>query len=279
MNRSLVFLLLVFLLFLSGCSTYSRYSYSNYRNYPQPRTYSADRSHYNAAIDAKAYKHPTMRPYVRFGVKYYPREVNVGDVFYGVSSWYGPDFHGNLTSNGERYDMYAMTAAHKTFPMNTVLKVTNRDNGLSVVVRVNDRGPFVKNRIIDLSNSAARKIKMVGKGTANVKLQVLGFYSKNKKKITKKVDRIATKYIPKKEPSTKLEDYSLQIASFSNIEGAMGVQEKFNNTDGYKTIIKDIENDSGRFFKVYLIGFKSEKEVRDYKLSSQFQNAFIVKED
>ena len=117
----------------------------------------------------------TMRPYSVFGIKYYPFIANVGDKFDGIASWYGPDFHSKKTSNGEIYDMYDMTAAHKTLPMNTVVKVDNLDNGKSVIVRINDRGPFVRGRIIDLSNKAARDIEMVGKGTAKVNITVLGY--------------------------------------------------------------------------------------------------------
>lgn len=117
----------------------------------------------------------TMRPYTVFGVKYYPFIPKIGDDFDGTASWYGPDFHSKKTSNGEVYDMYDMTAAHKTLPMNTVVRVDNLENGKSIVVRINDRGPFVNGRIIDLSNKAARDIDMIRKGTANVKITVLGF--------------------------------------------------------------------------------------------------------
>ena len=84
----------------------------------------------------------------------------------GVASWYGEDFHGKLTSNGEVYDMYAMTAAHKTLPLGVYVRVTNKQNGQSAVVRVNDRGPFVDTRIIDLSYAAAKQLGVVGPGTA-----------------------------------------------------------------------------------------------------------------
>mgnify|MGYP003588602237 FL=1 len=117
----------------------------------------------------------TMRPYNVFGIKYYPFIANIGDEFEGIASWYGPDFHSKKTSNGEIYNMYDMTAAHKTLPMNTVVKVDNLENGKSIVVRINDRGPFVRGRIIDLSNKAAHQIDMVRKGTANVKITILGY--------------------------------------------------------------------------------------------------------
>jgi rare lipoprotein A len=91
----------------------------------------------------------------------------------GIASWYGPGFHGNPTANGERYDQNAMTAAHRTLPFNTVVRVINLDNGKSAVVRINDRGPYADNRIIDLSYAAAREIGMVNAGLARVRLQLV----------------------------------------------------------------------------------------------------------
>jgi rare lipoprotein A len=91
----------------------------------------------------------------------------------GIASWYGPGFHGNRTSNGEIYDMYAMTAAHKTLPFNTIVKVVDLDTGRSVIVRINDRGPFIPGRIIDLSYAAAKELGIVEKGLARVGLKVL----------------------------------------------------------------------------------------------------------
>lgn len=93
----------------------------------------------------------------------------------GVASWYGKKFHGNLTSNRETYDMYAMTAAHKTLPLPTYVQVRNLRNDRSVIVRVNDRGPFVHNRIIDLSYAAATKLDMIGDGTSLVEVTAISF--------------------------------------------------------------------------------------------------------
>ena len=109
--------------------------------------------------------------YQVFGKRYYVLSSNVGYVERGVASWYGPGFHKIRTSNGESYDMYAMTAAHKTLPLPAYVRVTNLQNGRSVVVRVNDRGPFVGNRIIDLSYTAAAKLDMVRNGTAFVEVR------------------------------------------------------------------------------------------------------------
>ena len=91
----------------------------------------------------------------------------------GVASWYGPGFHGKKTANGETYDMDAMTAAHKELPFESIVEVVNRDNGRRVRVRINDRGPFVKGRIIDLSRAAADAIGMIGPGTARVTIRVV----------------------------------------------------------------------------------------------------------
>ncbi len=284
MNKILLILITISILIFSGCSRKSTRTYSSYTP-SQVRTYSDDKNAYDSHLSKKAYSHPTMNSYTVFGKRYYPHDVEVGDKFSGNASWYGPDFHGNITSSGERYNMYDMTAANKTLPMNTIVKVTNRRNGLSTVVRINDRGPFVDGRIIDLSNSAARKIQMVGAGTAPVTIEVLGFYNKNKKqtytvaKPKPKPKPTVVKDSKVKTPKDKNTKYALQIASFSNVEGALQIQSRYNNTDGYTTVIKDVENENGRLFKVYLTGFKSEQEVRDYKSHGKFENSFIVREN
>lgn len=114
------------------------------------------------------------RPYTVFGVSYRPLASARGYRERGVASWYGKKFHGRLTSNGERYDMYAMTAAHKTLPLPSYVRVRNLNNGKSVVVRVNDRGPFRENRLIDLSYAAASRIGIVGTGTGIVEVEAVG---------------------------------------------------------------------------------------------------------
>jgi len=108
-----------------------------------------------------------------FGKRYYVLSSSVGYRERGVASWYGPGFHNVRTSIGEPYDMYGMTAAHKTLPLPAYVRVTNLQNGRSVVVRVNDRGPFVGNRIIDLSYSAAVKLDMLRNGTAMVEVRTI----------------------------------------------------------------------------------------------------------
>ena len=94
-------------------------------------------------------------------------------VFRGISSYYGPQFHGKLTANGEIFDMYGVTAAHKEFPFNTIVRVTNENNGKSQIIRINDRGPYVGNRILDCSFGAAKKLGFVSEGTTPVKIEVI----------------------------------------------------------------------------------------------------------
>lgn len=108
-----------------------------------------------------------------FGTTYKVLDSAEGFSQKGVASWYGPDFHGKRTSSGEAYDMHLMTAAHKTLPLPSYVRVTNLDNGLTTVVRVNDRGPFVKDRIIDLSYSAAKRLGVDRTGTARVAIEVI----------------------------------------------------------------------------------------------------------
>jgi rare lipoprotein A len=111
--------------------------------------------------------------YTVLGKRYFVLDTADGYLERGVASWYGPGFHAALTSNGERYDMYAMTAAHKTLPLPAFVQVTNLRNGRSVVVRVNDRGPFKDGRIIDLSYTAAGKLDMLKDGTTFVEVRAL----------------------------------------------------------------------------------------------------------
>ena len=114
------------------------------------------------------------KPYKVLGKWYQPLPHSEGFRQQGLASWYGRDFHGKKTSNGEIYNMYAMTAAHKTLPLGTYVRVKNLENNRSIEVRINDRGPFVRGRIIDLSYAAARKVGIVGPGTARVEVIALG---------------------------------------------------------------------------------------------------------
>lgn len=276
MKKIYLGMFILLMLLLSGCSTRGVQSYKNYDNAPdasQIQTYSEDKDAHSPVMDQKTYTHPTMRPYVIRGIKYYPTTVSVGDKFKGNASWYGPDFHGKKTSNGEIYNMYDMTAAHKTLPMNTIVKVTNKRNGLSTVVRINDRGPFIETRIIDLSNTAARKINMLGSGTAPVEIEVLGFAVPGRKQIP------STQELRSNPQVVSVDDFALQIASFARLQGAVFTQQKYDNTDGYRTVIKEVEINNQPMYRVLLKGFKSEQEARDYQASGKFENAYIITEE
>ena len=124
-------------------------------------------------VDEPPLRTAANRPYVVFGRTYTPLPANIEFRQRGVGSWYGRKFHGQKTSSGEPYDMYAMTAAHPTLPLPSFVRVTNPANGRSVVVRVNDRGPFHSERIIDLSYTAALKLGYVGQGSALVEIERL----------------------------------------------------------------------------------------------------------
>lgn len=112
--------------------------------------------------------------YVVLGRRYFVLPTNEGYLERGIASWYGTKFHGRSTSNGERYNMYEMTAAHKTLRLPAYAQVTNLRNGKQVTVRINDRGPFHDNRIIDLSYAAAQQLDMIGEGTALVEVAIVG---------------------------------------------------------------------------------------------------------
>lgn len=123
----------------------------------------------------------------------------------GVASWYGPDFHGKATANGEIYNMNDLTAAHRTLPFNTIVLVENLENGRSVVVRINDRGPYIDNRIIDLSRQAAREIDMINAGIASVEITLI-----------EEGDRPITT-----QHTSNRETYTVQIASFEKEQDAI----------------------------------------------------------
>jgi rare lipoprotein A len=157
-------------LMLSGCITSGRYDMKSDQA-PLRKPTSLETN------DAKPQYQPiypwSIKPYTVRGKRYVPVESAQGYQATGIASWYGRKFHGFKTANGEVYDMFAMTAAHKTLPIPSFVRVTNLDSQKSIIVRVNDRGPFHDNRVIDLSYSAAYALDMLSTGTANVGLEVI----------------------------------------------------------------------------------------------------------
>jgi len=148
--------------------------------------------------------------YVVYGVRYHVMKNSKGYRERGVASWYGSKFHGRRTSSGEAYDMYAMTAAHKSLPLPTYVQVTNLNNGRQVVVKVNDRGPFVKNRLIDLSYTAAKKLGISATGTGLVEVRALSPDKSPAKKHRIKTNQSVTAALP-----GSLNMY-LQVGAFAN---------------------------------------------------------------
>ena len=225
---------------------------------------------------SKARQKSTMRSYKVLGKRYKPTYVSVGQVMKGISSWYGPNFHGKKTSNGERYNMHARTAAHKTWPMDTMVKVRNLQNGKSTLVRINDRGPFVRGRIIDCSYTAGKEIGLDRMGIAKVSIEVVGFAGKVQSSAT-----IAKRRKTNTETRIKLSNFGIQVGAFKRYEGAKITKKMFAGMyDKYKPVIKKFSNVDGSgdvLYRVWLMGFGSEEEARDFKNSNDLEGAFIVR--
>jgi rare lipoprotein A len=195
------------------------------------------------------------------GIKYYPKYVRKGHTKIGKASWYGNPFHGRLTANGERYNMYGMTAAHRTYAMGTRLKITNLANKRSVRVRVNDRGPFYSSRKIDLSYGAAKKLGMIHKGVSRVKIEVLSSHGK-KSKYKKK-----SKYVKRSKYSkkvTKRNKFKKKIV-IAKIKKSKKVTKKT-----YRTPIK-------RLKKIQVASFSTKKQAKLFKRKYNLKNVLIVK--
>lgn len=166
----------------------------------------------------------TGKPYQIAGKWYYPLASSKGYNETGIASWYGKKFHGKTTANGENYDMHKLSAAHNTLPMPSMVRVTNLDNHRSVVVRVNDRGPFVKNRIIDLSYAAAKALAYDQQGTAHVRVESLDAVQDNKQAVQAMTPALTqTKENATTDSSTKGGVY-VQLGAFSSYDNANRLQ-------------------------------------------------------
>ncbi len=163
-------------------------------------------------------KYGNMAFYEVFGKRYHVLDSSKGFKQKGIASWYGKKFHGKKTSSGEIYDMYAMTAAHKTLPLPTYLEVKNLKNGRKIVVRVNDRGPFHENRIVDLSHTAATKLGIIEKGTGLVEIRAInpGAYSRGG----------APVYTSSRASKSKPPDFYIQVGAFSDSANAKKLKNK-----------------------------------------------------
>ena len=200
------------------------------------------------------------RPYKVFGKTYYPMTTLKPYTATGYATWYGKKYHGNKTSIGEVYDMYKMTAAHKTLPLPCYVKVTNLKNDKTVIVRVNDRGPFVKDRIIDLSYAAANRLEIIEKGSELVKVELIDLEKKVKvSKVNKQI------YI--------------QAGLFSDEKNANNLINKIKKLGTVKNEnIKKIKNEDQ--FQVLIEPFKNNQKAKikkDELSDNFFINGFIVK--
>ena len=205
MNQNAKIFLILITCLLSACSSTGRYT-DRHDSIPSRLPNQSELK--DAIARAEPYSRGGNKNYQVRGINYKVLNSAQGFEQTGIASWYGKKFHGHLTSNGEIYDMYAMSAAHKNLPLPSYLKVTNLANNKSVIVRVNDRGPFHQSRIVDLSYSAAYKIGMLETGTAKVKITAITEFDKNTKQ--------AATHPP--TPSIKREKNYIQVFATSKQE-------------------------------------------------------------
>jgi rare lipoprotein A len=208
-----------------------------------------------------------QRPYEVNGERYQPLPSHEGFVQEGLASWYGADFHGKRTSNGEIYDMYALTAAHKTLPLGVYVKARNKRNGKEVVVRINDRGPFVKERIIDLSYTAAKQLGIADTGTAPVRIEALGYRGDS--------GSGAVAYRP--PPSYDAGAYAVQVAAFTESANARRMADQMKRRYGTSNIQEAVVNNN-RFFRVRVGRYESLKRAEEARggFEREFPGSFVV---
>lgn len=179
------------------------------------------------------------KPYTVMGKTYYPHQKIQPYREVGIASWYGEKFHGRPTATGEIYNMYQVSAAHKILPLNTKVQVTNLENGRKIILRINDRGPFVKDRIIDLSYAAANKLGVIEKGTAKVVVETLGNWSKN---------------TPGK--------YYIQMNSFSQKQNALKYKQELHQQGFEHVRLKSINVGLQTFWRVQLGAYPTYEQAQ-----------------
>jgi len=235
-------LLVVVASLAAGCSSVPRGGY--YQDDGPHRRPEVDVSKVPDAVPRnEAHNERNNRPYAVFGVNYRPLKSSKGYRERGVASWYGKKFHGHKTSNGETYDMYAMTAAHKTLPLPSYLRVRNLNNGKSVVVRVNDRGPFRENRIIDLSYAAAAKLGIIGTGTGIVEIEGLT----GDEPVTQSAARAPD---PVPLPKAAAPRLYLQVGAFTNRDNAENLKQRLASADLKSVHIQNADLDATPLYRV-----------------------------
>jgi len=215
---------------------------------------------------------PTSRPYKVMGKWYQPLNHAKDFVQVGKASWYGKKFHGRKTANGEIYDMYAISAAHKTLPIGTYVRVLNLINKKEIIVRINDRGPFVRGRIIDLSYAAAKKIGIVGPGTAKVKIVALGVAEKSEPKSDKHRTYVPVNYYTG--------NFTFQVGAFCDRQNAERLRGKLAQKHK-NTHITSYDSGDAIYYRVRLgkcSNLEQATEYKKYLTNNGFKDAFIVAE-
>lgn len=234
-----LFLFISACMVLQACSAPSRYKVDKDYGPAAP----VDVSHVKDAVPKvePRSKYGNPKTYKVLGKWYTVRESSEGYRARGLASWYGKKFHGHRTSSGETYDMYAMTAAHKTLPLPTYVKVTNLDNNKSVIVKVNDRGPFHEGRIIDLSYSAAKKLGVTKKGTSPVEVVAINpeTYA-NKQPYQPRFKRPSALQNYPATPDSKL---YLQVGAFSDETNANKLRKRLSRMFKTRQIHADFSSD------------------------------------
>jgi len=211
--------------------------------------------------------------YIVNGERYYPLPDSLGFAETGKASWYGEDFHGRPTSSGETYDMYKKTAAHKTLPLGTYVKVINLENNESTIVRINDRGPFVKSRIIDLSYGAAKEIHMAESGLANVHVIALG------KEIGEMTSgNGAAPVLDLKDFETG--EFTVQVGAFKDRNNALHLAERLRADFNCVNIMEYIGKDNRVFYRVHVsksTALSRADEIEKRLEAMGFTEAFILR--
>lgn len=190
--------------------------------------------------------------YEVWGKSYSVLPSHIGYKAEGIASWYGLKFHGHKTSNGEIYDIYKMSAAHKSLPIPSFAKVTNLDNGKSVVVRVNDRGPFHENRLIDLSYSAAARLEILQQGTGRVRVEAID--ARNLATSMPPPESMPKpQSVPREQQKPEVIGSYLQVGSFGKESSALSVQSRLTAMEGVQAIIKKVRRGDSEYHRV-LVG-------------------------
>ncbi len=215
---------------------------------------------------------PGQKPYEYNGIWYYPLSSASSFVEDGIASWYGQEFHGRPTASGEPYNMYAMTAAHKTLPLGTYVKVTHLKNNKSIVVYINDRGPFVAGRIIDLSYDAALKLDMFQSGTAPVRIEAVQPVTEQRKPDGEVV------WEAQSTPVFRYGTFMIQVAAFQTLDNAFTLKQNLSKEYG-TVLIRPLVNHNGSYYRVQVGPFKDLYKARDKTASLRqqgFTGAFVV---